>query len=106
MVNGQHLIARRLQALVHHEAHAFQEFVTERVILLAILAQDCPGKKDGGDWLDGTRRIGPGMRWEHPRPPQTWIPQSATPLQTYLSSFDQIEPVREVAFMENHFSFF
>ena len=66
MVNGQHFVPRCLHASIHHHGHAFQKFVTERVILLAILAQGCPVKKEGGDWLGGTRREVPGMRWKHP----------------------------------------
>ena len=70
MLNYQHLVPRRLHASVHHQTHAFQEFVTERVIPLTIFAQDNPGEEDGGNWFDGIRREVPGMRRKNPRPPQ------------------------------------
>jgi hypothetical protein len=105
MVNSPHRLTRRLHALVHHRAHAFQELVTERMIPLAIPAQGCPVKEDGGGCLGGTRREGPGMRWKHPRPSQERIVRPAGRLQGNVSAFDQVKPIREVALTENHVSF-
>ena len=61
----QHLISFGLPALIHQQAKAFQKLVAQRVIFLAIVAQEGPVKKDGGSWLAGKCRAAPGVGWKN-----------------------------------------